>query len=323
MISVFFNCSSPFVGYTLKKADYVQEAMFSCTPEDMTLTGYKVFNSSGSYMLLGTFDGRRYFHTRQSQSEQYDEQGRRIYTNIAFISESLTDASVVNVIAAYAFFEEEAFYKEIADMIILLKDGFTVNFEALSGFINRFSGSFRLDTKSSEAASFFHMISKSNNQYQIDFIVRESTWNYFVKQVQNDFNNSVARQFSHSEASSLASQGRFCFLAPEEEVPDRTNQSASGSEDGFSDRSFSDQADVPKDIVLPEDTNSSAQTEKEPDVNNAENDLQVIDPIEQKTVSLVNQILSVREKFAGNFWLGLVLGIMGTVIFVLIMNKLK
>lgn len=98
MISVFFNCSSPYVGYRLLQADYVQEKMVACSEKEMTPTGYKLFNSSGSYMLLGTVHNRKYFHSCESQSVQYDEQGRPIYNNIAFLAGSVKDTPIINKI---------------------------------------------------------------------------------------------------------------------------------------------------------------------------------------------------------------------------------
>ena len=203
MVKVFFLCSSPFVGYTLRQADYIENQMLPVTEQSMTPLGYKIFNSSGSYMVLADISGCRYFHTRQSQSEQYDEQGRRIYANIAFLGSGPADRDVINKLAAYAFFEEEAFYKEIAAMITLSKDGFTIDFEKLSSFLKCFEKDCTLDTASTEAKAFYREITNRSVEEEVTFILLEATWNYFIKQVGYDFHNSVKRQLSSNTADNL------------------------------------------------------------------------------------------------------------------------
>ena len=325
MISVFFNCSSPYVGYTLKKADYVRRMMLPCGPEEMTPIGYQVFNSSGSYMVLATFHGRKYFHSRQSQSEQYDEQGRRIYTNIAFVSDDSMDDTVIRAIALYVFFEEEAFYKEIANMITLLDDGFTVDFHALSEFIDRFRANYSLIATSQESRKFFCAIKEGNKEYAIDFIVRESTWNYFVKQVKNDFNNSVAHQFSYNEALALSQSGEFRFTS-QPDVPDQTEEYIHEPEHVLPADTTQNCVTAP---ILQEDTNTSSnaeipqQAKIEPCEESRDDVTQIMDLIAQKEISLINKLRAFRNKLASNFWLALAIGIIGTVIAVLIIRKLK
>lgn len=203
MVKVFFLCSSPFVGYTLRQADYIENQMLPVTEQSMTPLGYKIFNSSGSYMVLADISGYRYFHTRQSQSEQYDEQGRRIYANIAFLGSGPADRDVINKLAAYAFFEEDAFYKEIAAMITLSNDGFTIDFEKLSSFLKRFEKNCTLDTASTEAKAFCREITNRAVEEEVTFVLLEATWNYFIKQVGYDFHNSVKRQLSSTNADNF------------------------------------------------------------------------------------------------------------------------
>ena len=193
MISVFFYCSSPYVGYKLKQADYVNKEMVNVVKkEQMTSLGYECFIQSGSYMLLGKFDGKKFFHTRESDSQKYDEQGRRIFTNLAFVGEDVADENTIIKIAAYAFFEEEKFYKTMSQMIVLLKEGFTVDFDKLSDFINKMSKkSFRFSSFNKDAIAFYQGIMTPNDK-PIHFIVTESTWSYFVKQTNNQFNEDSA-----------------------------------------------------------------------------------------------------------------------------------
>mgnify|MGYP004696973643 CR=1 FL=1 len=203
MVKVFFLCSSPFVGYTLKQADYTENQMLPVSEQAMTPLGYKIFNSSGSYMVLADVSGYRYFHTRQSQSEQYDEQGRRIYANIAFLGSGPRERETINKLAAYAFFAEDAFYKEMAAMITLLSDGFTIDFEKLSAFLKRFEKNCVLDAASAEAKMFFREITDLALGKEITFVLLEATWNYFTKQIGYDFHNSVKRQLSPDSAAAL------------------------------------------------------------------------------------------------------------------------
>ncbi len=211
MVSVFFYCSSPYVGYTLKQADYINKEMKSVSEKDMTVKGYKLINSSGSYMVLGKFGGRKYFHTRQSQSENYDEQNRRILTNVAFVGENEKDDEIVNKLAMYIMFNEEKFYQEISGMIALIQTGFTVDFEKLEVFLKKFvSSNITLKSKSNQTSNFFEKIMKC--QKELSFVITESTWSYLVKQMGYDFNEDVLYKFSSEEAKNLTdgSTVEFC-----------------------------------------------------------------------------------------------------------------
>lgn len=205
MVSVFFYCSSPYVGYTLKQADYIKKEMKSVSPKDMTAIGYKLFNSSGSFMIFGKFEGRKYFHTRQSQSENFDEQGRRIYTNVAFVGENSRDDKTINKIAMYVMFNEKIFYKEISDMIMLLNEGFTVDFAKLSAFIEKIANfDIRLKSGSNETKKFYNDMLNRNDK-ELGFVITESTWSYLTKQCGYDFNESVLYKLSLQDAEILTS----------------------------------------------------------------------------------------------------------------------
>ena len=216
MISVFFNCSSPYVGFRLLQADYVNNKMVACTEKEMTPTGYKLFNSSGSYMLLGTFHDRKYFHSCESQSVNFDEQGRPIHNSIAFLAGTSADARIINAIAAYVFFNEEEFYAEIAKYITLLDDGYTVDFQALETFLKKFEQGCQIRAKTPAADRFFREIQNSSGSYEVDFIVRQSTWNYFAKQAGRDFTRNEKYNMSDTQGEELAGQGTVYFRSQAE-----------------------------------------------------------------------------------------------------------
>lgn len=217
MVTVFFYCSSPYVGYTLKKADYANKEMKSVSANDMTSIGYKLFNSSGSFMTLGKFEGRKYFHTRQSQSENFDEQGRRIYTNVAFVGNDTKDEDIVNKIAMYVMFNEELFYKQISEVITLLDDGFTVDFDKLCSFVNKIGeAKIKLKSNNSYATKFFNDVMTCTSK-ELSFVITESTWSYFVKQAGYDFNESVLYKLSLQDAQTLT-EGSTAELIEENKV---------------------------------------------------------------------------------------------------------
>lgn len=328
MVNVFFICSSPYVGYTLRKADYVQKAMLPCTQQDMTALGYKVFNSSGSYMVLGTFEGRRYFHTRQSESEHYDEQGRRIYANIAFLGSNAGDTAAINAIAAYAFFEEEAFYAEMADMITLRDDGFTVDFVRLTSFLKRFENKCTIETQSAEAERVFRAITAGSGE--LDLIVRESTWSYFVKQVDYDFHDSIGIQLSYTEAKELSGKAAIRFTdtkKPTEKTPSK--EAPKHPADAEKKPSTPPRKEQPAEKSSTEKEN----IEKSPEQKKLEdkfsgllyqnnNQKKLLDAAEQKAFALKNEIARLKEKLKQHFLLGLLVGIVGTVIAVLMIRAL-
>lgn len=328
MVHVFFICSSPYVGYTLRKADYAQKAMLPCTQQDMTALGYKVFNSSGSYMVLGTFEGRRYFHTRQSESEHYDEQGRRIYANIAFLGSNAGDTAVINAIAAYTFFEEEAFYAEMADMITLRDDGFTVDFDSLAAFLKRFENPCTIETQSAEAGRVFRAITSGSGE--LDFIVRESTWNYFVKQVNYDFHGSAGVQLSYTEAKELSEKAKIRFADTKE--PAKKAPSGAAPKHPVETEKKPDEVPV-RDQPDEKAPTEKASTEKTPEQKELEdkfsgllyqnnNQKKLLEVADRKAVALMNEIAQLKEKLKQHFLLGLLVGIVGTVIAVLMIRAL-
>lgn len=212
MVEVYFYCSSPYVGYALKQADYIKKEMLPCNSDTMISTGYTLLNSSGSYMLLGKLDGKKYFHSKQSESEQYDEQNRRIYTDVAFIGETAEEEHIINKIAAYVFFRETDFYAQMASLIQLTKDGFTVDFDKLTGFLERFiHGEIEFSSTDSSASSFCRNI-LSGNQRTIDFVVLETTWPYFTKQLKTDFHDSVGYKFTLDEVKRMRNQVAINFV---------------------------------------------------------------------------------------------------------------
>lgn len=230
MITAVFQCSSPFVGYTIRVADYQKKRMTECSAGQMTKLGWKVFQVSGTYAILMDSDNRRYFHARQSESKAYDEQGRRIYTNVAFVGapDSERDNRTVTNIALYELFEPERFYQEIAGMIRLTDEGFEVEFEKLEHFLKQLEMGFQCRTESRQAKELWEEILHSVSHETIRFVVLEATWEYFVKQAGTDFGRSVKRMLSLQEAKKYASQAELVFAGSEERKTEKREKTEEG-----------------------------------------------------------------------------------------------
>lgn len=338
MVSVFFNCSSPYVGFRLLQADYVQEKMVRCTEKEMTPTGYKVFNASGSYMLLGTFHGRRYFHSCESRTENYDEQGRPIYNSMAFLAGTPADAPIINAIAAYVFFNEDAFYAEMARYITLLDDGYTVDFKALAAFLKRFEQGCEIQTKSMMAKRCFNAILASEGSYAVDFIVRQSTWNYFVKQVGKDFTKNEQFNLSGEQGRSLAAQGTVVFRTPAAKpaAPAAQKPKAPVAPKPAVPAARKPQASAPEKPAAPAPEKPAAPVQPAPqpapDPQQAklaalqeENDRrkQQLGAAEEKIAALTAELARVKEALKKHFLMGIAAGIIGTVLAVLVLGPVS
>lgn len=334
MISVFFNCSSPYVGYRLLQADYVQEKMVVCSEKEMTPTGYKLFNSSGSYMLLGTVHNRKYFHSCESQSVQYDEQGRPIHNSVAFLAGSAKDAPIINAIAAYVFFNEEEFYAEMAKYITLLDDGYTVDFKALAAFLKKFEQGCQMQAKAPAADRFFREIQSSDGSYDVDFIVRQSTWNYFVKQVGRDFTRNEKYNMSDTQGEELASQGTVVFR--QRKVIIESEHIEAGSASGATAKKT--KKDIPSETVREQQIVPKQEPVKKEDIPQTNEDhkqellalqndctakTQLLAVAEKKAADLLVEVSRLKDTIKKSFWLGLAVGIIGTAIAVLIHRLLK
>lgn len=335
MISVFFNCSSPYVGFRLLQADYVNNKMVACTEKEMTPTGYKLFNSSGSYMLLGTFHDRKYFHSCESQSVNFDEQGRPIHNSIAFLAGTSADARIINAIAAYVFFNEEEFYAEIAKYITLLDDGYTVDFQALETFLKKFEQGCQIRAKTPAADRFFREIQNSSGSYEVDFIVRQSTWNYFAKQAGRDFTRNEKYNMSDTQGEELAGQGTVYFRSqaeakkPEQIIKktiDVPNEVEIRNTNIPTDR-IVDQPTIQKQepIEHPKDTTTNEEHKQQLMVLQTECNAktQLLAVAEKKAAELLAEVSRLKNTIKNSFWLGLAAGIIGTALAVLIINKLK
>lgn len=330
MISVFFNCSSPYVGFRLLQADYVNKRMVTCTEKEMTPTGYKLFNSSGSYMLLGTFHDRKYFHSCESQSVQYDEQGRPIHNSIAFLAGTFADARIINAIAAYVFFNEEEFYAEMAKYITLLDDGYTVDFEALDAFLKRFDQGCQIQAKAPAADRFFREIQTSSGTYEIDFIVRQSTWNYFTKQVGRDFSRNEKYNMSDTQSEELASQGKVIFRQKNEpiiEASDTVPNKPDSKKNDVPTALVTEQQISPKQEPIAQQINSASNDDHKKELMVLQNECnakaQMLAIAERKASELLGEISRLQNRIRNSFWLGLAAGIIGTALAVLIINKIK
>ena len=297
MISVFFYCSSPYVGYKLKQVDYVNREMLAVTTkEQMTNLGYTCFTSSGSYTLLGSFEGKRYFHTRQSKSENYDEQGRRIYTNIAFLGSEPHDEKTVNKIAAYAFFKENEFYETFSKMITLEVEGFSVDFDELSAFIDQMENcDLTFSSEDLNAQKFYDKILTDNQV--ISFIVTEASWDYFVKQTKGCFsNNRPVYSFTFDEAQRLISSTTVELSKPVDigKTDEDTKQPEKTKE---AEIEKTEEAEINKEQA--EKIEDKEQTEKV-DKDAAESYDEAMQKMQDKLADIQAELLNVREKFVGD-----------------------
>ncbi|MBQ4059520.1 MAG: hypothetical protein IJD40_11395 [Lachnospiraceae bacterium] len=198
----------------MKKADYINKVMVPCNsvkPLELGKIGYTIFNNSGSCMLLGNIDGKKYFHTRESKTKNYDEQNRPIYNDLAFVADNKDDYLVVNKIAAYAFFNEEEFYSKISKMITLLGEGFTVDFELLAEFIKCFENDIELITEDKTAKNLFSKVFMKDNPNQISLIVPEATLEHFFKQSGSVLKKDVLESIDADEQKRFSEVSTFKF----------------------------------------------------------------------------------------------------------------
>lgn len=334
MVSVFFYCSSPYVGYTLKQADYIKKEMKSVSEKDMTAIGYKLFNSSGSFMTLGKFDGRKYFHTRQSQSENFDEQGRRIYTNVAFVGENSTDDKTINKIAMYVMFNENMFYKQIADMITLQDDGFTIEFDKLNLFVDKLNKTnISIKSSSHKAVKFYDDIMSCNSK-ELSFVITESTWSYFVKQAGYDFNESVLYKLSLQDAEILTDGSTVEFSDEASKKDDSINPPPAPPvekkvEEVVPENISANEAKVKvkaDENKLPDEKDKEIKKLKQ-DINNIcaeRNDLETeINKLKKRISNLVKENTALKDEQKTLTIKGILKGVIGTVLAVLVIHILK
>ncbi len=215
MITVVFQCSSPYVGYTTRVADYQKKEMTECSARRMTELGMRVFQVSGTYAILMDIKQRKYFHARQSDSCVLDEQGRRIYNNVAFVGAQgdERDSRIITDIALYELFNADRFYRELAEMIHLTDEGFYVDYEKLELFLKRFEAGVQCKTTHSQVRNLYEDIRRPSSNKMIRFVVLEATWEYFVKQVGNDFGGSVDWKLTLSDMKTYASQAEVGFVS--------------------------------------------------------------------------------------------------------------
>lgn len=183
MISVFFRCNCPFAGYVQRKVDYINQRLTECSKQEMTYTGYSLFRSSGSYMILANFEGRRYFHSRQSKSTALDDQNRPVRNNVVFVGNSPEDDLTVSRLAGYALLKEAEFYKEIASMITLKESEFEVDYETLKAFLKRFETDFSVESPNAADKKMCEDIFFKRTNNDVDFIVLEADLDFLNKQL--------------------------------------------------------------------------------------------------------------------------------------------
>lgn len=341
MISVFFRCACPYVGYTLKQADYTKGEMRDCTPAQMTRTGHRLLHSSGSYLVLGRFEGKKYFHIRQSKSTALDEQGRQIYTNLALVGDTAADERVINRIAGYALLDEDRFYREIASMMILLDADFTVDFEALKAFLDRFSRSYQVKTSNPRLKEFCRSVIFASTCNEIDFIVAEADWSYFVKQVGEPF-QMPPYCFTYREAKDLADTARLIF--PEVEEPGDAPVQSREAEVPVPETP--EQKPVEKPIEKPVEKPEPNRAEQELEQLKAQMDAlrqadarkeqekQAIETekgmlrtqlskAEEKLAEMTSELRQLKEKLKNYFLFGILAGVIGAILAVLIFGQIS
>lgn len=329
MISVFFRCNCPFEGYVEKKIDYVNKQYPYWIQGDMTYTGYSLFHSSGSYMVLANFEGRKYFHSRQTQSQAFDDQNRPVYTNVVFVGNSPQEDLVVSRLAGYALMKEPEFYQEIASMITLLDGDFAVDFDALERFLKRFERDYQVSSSNPADEKMCEEIFFKRTSNDIDFVVLQADLDFLNKQLgrlakvryaferkdMHSLCDRVAVTFSAGEKEPLASEqlpveaaaaeekGTMAETAAAQEVPVREEKPA------VAEKPF-----VPETPSVPKE---STENWREALLNAAREELE---EAKAKLASLTVQIENLKNALKKKFLLGLAAGIIGTVLAVLMIK---
>lgn len=322
MVSVFFRCNCPYVGYTLKRVDYVNQVMAECTASDMTKTGHAFLHNSGSYMLLAQVEGKKYFHSRQTKSKAYDDQNRPVYTNVALVGSTEADALVISRIAGYALLDESSFYQEIAKMVTLLDGDFTVDFSALQAFLNRFEQNYQVETTDATVKKLCEDVFFKNSRKEIEFIVLEADLPYFNKQLGRLF--SPAFSFTYQQAKKLGESAKIRFPQKEKYVPSVVSEALDPetsveSDDRQEENAHSanmELAALQKKYELLESEhkeNLRAKTAMKDDWDKAR----------QAVAMVEDELTHLKSMLKKNFWLGLAAGAIGTAIAVLILKILK
>ena len=250
---------------------------------------------------------------------------------MAFLAGSAKDAPIINAIAAYVFFNEEEFYAEMAKYITLLDDGYTVDFKALAAFLKKFEQGCQMQAKTPAADRFFREIQSSDGSYDVDFIVRQSTWNYFVKQVGRDFTRNEKYNMSDTQGEELASQGTVVFkqrkVIKESEHIEAVSASEAAAEKAKKDipsETVREQQIVPKQESVKKDaTNENHKQELLALQNDCTAKTQLLALAEKKAADLLVEVSRLKDTIKKSFWLGLAVGIIGTAIAVLIHRLLK
>ena len=323
MISVFFRCACPYVGYTLKQADYAKGEMHDCTPAQMTRTGHKLLHSSGSYLVLGRFEGKKYFHIRQTKSTAMDEQGRQIYTNLALVGSTGEDERTINRIAGYALLDEDRFYQEIASMMILMDGDFTVDFKALQAFLNRFDRDYQVETTNQTLKCICKEIFFAGTNNEVDFIVAEADWNYFVKQVGIPF-RVPPYWFTYHEAKGMAESARLIFLNASETatVQESAKVEVSALVEPVQPQAEQELAVLREQLQSLQQTHSQTVLEKK-QLETEEGSLQQkLEAAEEKLISMGTHLQELMEKVKKSFFAGVLVGLIGMALAVLIFGRI-
>lgn len=333
MISVFFRCNCPFAGYVQRKVDYMNQRLTECSKQEMTYTGYSLFRSSGSYMILANFEGRRYFHSRQSKSTALDDQNRPVRNNVVFVGNSPEDDLVVSRLAGYALLKEEKFYKEIASMITLRDSEFEVDYEALKIFLKRFETDFSVDSPNAADKKMCEDIFFKQTNNDVDFIVLEADLDFLNKQlgrlakVQYAFNCKEMQELNRRvkltlpavpsvDNKSVVSCADVTADDGEQALPENENAGSTKENEIFYNTEISPEAkDVPvcEENIAMENTLDVEETE-------GTSGLVTMKPTNDGKTGIIS-LEKMNKRFDNNvFLLGVAVGVIGTLLLILIIK---
>ena len=198
MINAVFYCSykgSP-VGYQMAFADMKRKSLAPGS-DNMRLIPRSVityFSRGGANSVCGYDEkSREYFIlTKRIEPEndenKFDEMGRKVFINIAFISEDKSELEQF----CKGFFSCYNGVKKASARLLILEDnefGYNVDFGLLASFIDGCLTAGKQSARSEFAVTFSPSTS-------ISFVALESSWNYFAKMCNIPAYSTQAKQMS-------------------------------------------------------------------------------------------------------------------------------
>lgn len=192
MIDVFLYCSYNLAaaGYQLSKADYTNEKMTLINRENLNMIPGMVktiFTHGGAKIVLGQYQSDKIYFilkgiVNENQEKNRDEQGRKVFVNIAFVGTS-TDAKRMTELGQYVLGNFPEFSREICNMIIVKNDaiGYEANYSQLKEFLNRFGQGRILFMEAASGNKYLDAVKRINisSINNFAFVVLDSSWKYF------------------------------------------------------------------------------------------------------------------------------------------------